>query len=149
MKHILKPLAIVAMSAALMTAFQCENENHEPINSYNAHHTGCLIHATKVLEQDETVEYSYADGVLHVIHHGMTVNCGTAAEEGIIDVAVIRSNETTIDIYETENENNAQANCICEVDNEFDIHGLEHGSYTLVFHSWNTAPEPHSVTITI
>ena len=49
-------------------------------------------------------------------------------------------------IYEKEDENNPQANCICDVDNEFDLYSIEHGTYTLVFHS--SYPNPLSVTFT-
>lgn len=41
----------------------------------------------------------------------------------------------TIDIYEREDEGNPQANCMCDVDNEFDLYSIELGIYTLVFHS--------------
>lgn len=47
-------------------------------------------------------------------------------------------------VYEREDENNPQANCMCDVDNEFDLYSIESGTYTLVFHS--CYPDPLSAT---
>lgn len=149
-RNIIKSLAIIAMGTVLLTAFQCGKE--EPIElNYNAHHSDCLFHTdaaavtAKGHENPDSVSIAYSGGTLHVTHHNLLVNCGTAEMEGGIDVTVIREG-STIDIYEEENENNPQANCMCEVDNEFDITGISHGTYTLVFHSWY--PNPESLTFT-
>lgn len=149
--NIIKSLAAVAMGAVLLTAFQCGKE--EPIElNYNAHHSDCLFHTdadavrAKGHVTPDSVSVAYKNGTLHVTHHNLLVNCGTAEMEGGINVTVIREG-LTLDIYEVEDENNPQANCMCEVDNEFDISGIEHGTYTLVLHSWY--PEPRSFTISI
>lgn len=149
-RNIIKSLAAIAMGAVLLTAFQCGKEE-EPIElNYNAHHSECLLHtdaiALKGFENPDSVSVVYRNGTLHVTHHNLLVNCGTAEMEGGINVTVIREG-LTLDIYEVEDENNPQANCMCEVDNEFDISGIEHGTYTLVLHSWY--PEPRSFTISI
>lgn len=47
-------------------------------------------------------------------------------------------------VYEREDEGNPQANCMCDVDNEFDLYSIESGTYTLVFHS--CYPDPLSAT---
>lgn len=150
MKHkTIKILAAVAMGTMLMTAFQCGKPADDPVDlNYNAHHSECLFHKdadAKGFENPDSVSVVYADGVLHVTHHNLMVNCGTAMMEGGIDVTVIREG-SVINIYEYENENNPQANCICEVDNELDIYGLGHGTYTLTLHS--CYPEPQSFTFT-
>ena len=149
-RNIIKSLAAIAMGAVLLTAFQCGKE--EPIElNCNAHHSDCLFHTdanavtAKGHENPDSVSVVYKGGTLHVTHHNLLVNCGTAEMEGGIDVTVIREG-STIDIYEKENENNPQADCMCEVDNEFDITGISHGTYTLVFHSWY--PNPESLTFT-
>lgn len=148
-RNIIKSLAAIAMGAVLLTAFQCGKEV-EPIElNYNAHHSECLLHtdaiALKGFENPDSVSVVYRNGTLHVTHHNLLVNCGTAEMEGGINVTVIREG-SIINIYETEDENNPQADCICEVDNEFDISSIGHGSYTLVFHSWY--PDPQSFTFT-
>lgn len=147
-RNIIKSLAAIAMGAVLLTAFQCGKE--EPIElNCNAHHSECLLHtdaiALKGFEHPDSVSVVYRNRTLHVTHHNLLVNCGTAEMEGGINVTVIREG-SIINIYETEDENNPQADCMCEVDNEFDISSIGHGSYTLVFHSWY--PDPQSFTFT-
>lgn len=147
-RNIIKSLAAIAMGAVLLTAFQCGKE--EPIElNCNAHHSECLLHtdaiALKGFENPDSVSVVYRNRTLHVTHHNLLVNCGTAEMEGGINVTVIREG-SIINICETEDENNPQADCICEVDNEFDITGISHGTYTLVFQSWY--PDPQSFTFT-
>ena len=148
MKKITKIIAGLLMGTLLMTAFQCGKDYAEPaINPNNAHHSACLSHTdtdAKGFESPDSASVVYHNGTVHVTHHNLLVNCGTAVMEGGINVTCTR-NGSTIDIYESEDENNPQANCMCEVDNEFDLYGLERGTYTFVFHSWY--PEPHSLTI--
>ncbi|MBR4454258.1 MAG: hypothetical protein IKS33_08385 [Bacteroidales bacterium] len=150
-KKSFKLMTAVVMGAVLMMAFQCsKNEEPEPVDNYNAHHSKCLDYTDKDVKgfyspDSVSVVYDAARQRLHVTHHNLVVNCGTAGMDGGIIVSVIRNGQT-IDIYENEDENNPQANCICDVDNEFDLYSIEHGTYTLVFHS--SYPNPLSVTFT-
>lgn len=150
MKKIKKTMFVLLGTVILLMAFQCnKDESEQTLNPYNAHHSGCLRHtdaAAKGFENPDIVEVEFNGGTtVHVIHHNLSVNCGTAGMEGGIEVNCIR-NGSTIDIYELEDENNPQANCMCEVDNEFYIYGLERGTYTFVFHSWY--PEAQAFTFT-
>lgn len=140
-----KLMEAVVMGTLLLMAFQCD----EPVEiGYNARHTHCLNHTDKEAKgfyspDSASVDY-YADRQqLHVTHHNLMVNCGTAEMVGGISVNAIRNGQT-IDIYEREDENNPQADCMCDVDNEFDIYSIEPGTYTLVFH--NSYPDSLSVT---
>lgn len=125
-------------TAILLMAFQCGKDYAEPaVGSNNAHHSACLSHtdaSAKGFENDDSVSVAYNNGTVHVIHHNLAVNCGTAEMEGGINVTCMR-NGSTIDIYELEDEDNPQANCMCDVDNEFDLYSIEPGTYTFVFHS--------------
>ncbi len=150
-----KPLAAVVMGAVLMMAFQCgRDEEPEPIGGisiHNVHHSGCLSHTDKGAKgidspDSASVVYDAASMRLHVTHHNLMVNCGTTEVEGGIIVSANRNGQT-IDIYEEEDENNPQADCMCSVDNEFDLSNIEHGTYTLVFH--NGYPDPLTVTVTL
>lgn len=146
----IKKLILASLGAAIsVMAFQCGKDYTEPaINPNNVHHSGCLLHtdaAAKGFENPDSVNVEYNNGTVHVTHHNLLVNCGTAMMEGGINVTCTR-NGSTIDIFELEDENNPQANCFCEVDNEFDIYGLERGTYTFVFHSWY--PEAQTLTFT-
>ena len=148
MKHNpFKLLAAMAMGAVLLTAFQCGKEAPEPLNNnYNAHHSECLNHKGLYAPDSASVDYDAASMRLHVTHHNLTVNCGTAQMNGGIIVITGRDGNT-IHIYETEDENNPLADCMCDVDNEFDLHGIAHGTYTLIFHS--CYPDPLTFTCTL
>lgn len=152
MKKMIKSTVALIMGAMLTMSFQCgKSEDPEPLNTnYNAHHSECLSHTdndTKGVYSPDSVSVSYdvASQRLHVTHHNLMVNCGTAEIDGGITVSATRIGQT-IDIYEYEDESNPQADCMCDVDNEFDLHSIEHGTYTLVFHS--CYPDPQSFTFT-
>ena len=142
------------MGAVLLTAIRCGKEekpkNTVGNNNYNAHHSECLLHtdkeslSAKGYENPDMVSTEYNNGTLHVTHHNLTVNCGIAQMDGGIIVTIERDG-STINIHESEDPNAPQANCICEVDNEFDIPNIDPGTYTLVFHS--CYPDPLTVTV--
>lgn len=147
-----KLMIAVVMGAVLMMAFRCEkDEAPDPLNAnYNVHHSKCLSHTDKDAKgfynpDSASVVYDAASQRLHVTHHNLMVNCGTAGIDGGITISAIRHGQT-IDIYENEDESNPQADCMCDVDNEFDLYSIEHGTYTLVFH--RCYPDPLSVTFT-
>lgn len=142
-----KLMAAVVMGAMLLTAFRCEKEE-EPVEVNYSRHSKCLSHTDKEAKglyspDSASVVYDAASQRLHVTHHNLAVNCGTAEMEGGITVSVTRSGQS-IEIYEREDEDNPQARCMCDVDNEFDLYGIEPGTYTLVFHS--CYPNPLVVT---
>lgn len=147
--HSIRIIAAIAMSALLLTAFQCGKDYIDPVaNPYNAHHSECLHHtdtAAKGFENPDSVSVVYTDGIVHITHHNLMVNCATAMMDGGISVTCTREG-STIHLYELEDGSDPQANCLCDVDNEFDIQGLEHGTYTFVFHAW--IPESKSLTFT-
>ena len=153
MKKIIRLTVALAMGAVLTMAFQCgKDEEPEPQSTNcNARHSECLSHtdnSTKGFYSPDSasVVYDAANQRLHVTHHNLGVNCGTAGMDGGITVSAIRNGQT-IDIYEREDEGNPQADCMCDVDNEFDLYSIEHGTYTLVFHS--CYPDPQSFTFTL
>lgn len=136
-----KLLSALVMSAVLLTAFRCGKKvDPQEVNSnYNARHSKCLSYNDKETKgfynpDSASVFYDADRQRLHVTHHNLTVNCGIAGMDGGIIVSAIRNGQT-IDIYEREDESYPQANCICEVDNEFDLFSIEPGTYTLIFHS--------------
>ena len=140
MKSLIYKTAIAAaLSAALLIACSKKTDIPGATGEFavaNAHHSGCNYHTdAKGWQNPDSASFSYANGTLHVTHYNLLVNCGSAMPESIIYVrANIDGN--AIEVWEEEDENAPQANCMCEVDNEFDITGLSHGTYTLTFHSW-------------
>lgn len=142
-----KLMAAVVMGAMLLTAFRCEKEE-EPVEVNYSRHSKCLSHTDKEAKglyspDSASVVYDAASQRLHVTHHNLAVNCGTAEMEGGITVSAIRNGQS-IKIYEREDEDNPQARCMCDVDNEFDLYGIEPGTYTLFFFS--CYPDPLVVT---
>ena len=98
-----KLMAAVVMGAVLLTAFQCGKEEPVEVN-HNARHSKCLSHTDKEAKgfyspDSASVVYDAARQHLHVTHHNLAVNCGTAAMEGGIIVTAIRNGQT-IDIYD-------------------------------------------------
>lgn len=139
-----KPFAALAISLLLLASCGKKNDTADE-TVLNVHHSPCTLYTDKGFENPDSLNVSYSDGTLHVIHRNLFVNCGTAELDGDINVTV-SIDGSTINIYETEDPDNPQANCMCEVDNEFDITGITAGSYTLTFHNWY--PEPRSFSFT-
>ena len=141
---IFKIAAVAALCSAMLTA--CGEKNAEPAVA-NAHHSDCTMHTdSKGLQNPDSASISYANGTLHVTHHNLLVNCGSAKPESVINVrATVRGN--AIDIWEEEDPDTELERCMCEVDNEFDITGISQGTYTLTFHNWY--PQAQSTTVTL
>lgn len=132
----------------LLMAFQCgDDETVIDNTAYNVHHSKCLSLTKDAMDNEESATVSYSDGIAHITHYYLAISCGNAnADNGV--VVRIHRDGATIHIYETDNPDLPQTDCLCMVTNEFDIHNLESGTYTFVFHSWGGS-EPYSLTITL
>ena len=137
----IKIMAALIASTMLLTACGEKNEGNKSLTVTNTRHTECLSHNDKGAESPDTLSVVYDNGTLHVTHHNLYVNCGSALAGSVINVSV-SVDGTTINIRETEDESNPQQRCMCEVDNQFDITGITPGTYTLTLHNWY--PEPQS-----
>ncbi|MBQ7279317.1 MAG: hypothetical protein IJR13_01150 [Bacteroidales bacterium] len=143
---------MIGMSVLLLSQCKKGGDNVAPGNGEESvvsiadiHHSECSHDdlMAKGYYDNDSVSVIYSDGVLHVTHHNMIVNCGIAMAKDGIFVDIVCDGDT-ITITESIDETLPQANCICMVDNMFDIVGLRPGTYTLVFANWY--PEPKSFT---
>ena len=141
MKRI-KNISIAALMAAtlLTTAFQCGTHCGPPDETLYAmqiQRTTCGEHlpqaATKDLDEDDTVaslEEHYLlennNGCIRVTHYNWTVPCDMTG----VYINISREGNT---ITVSEYTDGGYVNCLCSIDNQFDIHGLTSGTYTIVF----------------
>ena len=96
-------MTAVVMGAVLMMAFQCgKDEDPELLKpNCNAHHSECLSHTDRdakgIYSPDSaSVVYDAASQRLHVTHHNLAVNCGTAVMDGGITKRVPSSPQPLI-----------------------------------------------------
>lgn len=96
-------------------------------------------YALKVMDE-ERIEVSRSDGVIYVNHRNLSVNCGFETVQVTVSVE-----GNTIRVSERGVPDNA--NCICSIDNSFQIVNVPRGPVTLVVETF--APEPHQQTFNI
>lgn len=77
----------------------------------------------------DSVSISYNNGTISVTHYNLIVNCGFQKVFVNVDV-----DGNTIRIGEWGYPENAD--CICEVDNSFEINNIPRGTYNIVFENW-------------
>lgn len=140
-----RPFPILFLAFAMMLMAGCKENNHDEVAVVNTHNSKCLLHSMKGYENPDTLSVTYADGIIHVTHENLMINCAASEVENGVEVT-IEVEGSTIHIYETERKGLLQTDCLCEVDNHFDITGIGHGTYTLVMHSWY--PNTQSFTFT-
>ena len=143
-------LAALLLSGTIVVLACGKESDASKATVQNISNNGCIYHTDKqaleekgLFDDTDSLSYSYSHGTLYITHHNLLVNC--CFEEGGIAVDMTVDADT-ITIREYEHDG-ALCNCICRIDNSFQIAHLPHGTYTLVFLSWY--PEPYSVTITI
>lgn len=129
-KHRLK-LALAAFAAVgMISTIGCkkEEEDSKNLTVSNISYTDCISGNkdtfSKDLSDPDSIVYSYQNHTLYITHHNLTVGCG---EEVHVDVQLIND---TIRISEW---TDGYVNCICKIDNSFQINDLEKGSYILNF----------------
>ena len=152
MKYLnIKTILAALLLSGTIVVLACDKESDaSKATVQNISNNGCIYHTDKqaleekgLFDDTDSLSYSYSHGTLYITHHNLLVNC--CFEEGGIAVDMTVDADT-ITIREYEHDG-ALCNCICRIDNSFQIAHLPHGTYTLVFLSWY--PEPYSVTITI
>ena len=128
-KLILKFVMLTVTTAGLLSISSCEKEKEAknlPVS--NISYTDCLSENKDTFSKDlsdaDSIVYSYQNHTLCVTHHNLIVGCG---EDVHVDVQLIND---TIRISEW---TDGYVNCVCKIDNSFQINDLEKGSYILDF----------------
>lgn len=129
MKTNVLKIALLALVAVVMFSISsCEKEKSEELTISNINYTDCLSESKDTFSKDpsnsDSIEYSYQNHILYITHHNLVVGCG---EELHVDVQRIND---TIRIAEW---TDGYVNCVCLIDNSFQINNLEKGSYILNF----------------
>lgn len=122
-KHTLLPLAAALVC---LLAVGCERTSIlSDVFVSNVSSTECKSDpTTKGPNVPDSIAIRYINGTVFVEHYNLAVNCETET----VDVRVSTSNDT---IYVMEI-GDGDANCVCEIDNFYQINNVTHGTYTIV-----------------
>ena len=127
--NVLKIAVLVLASVGMLSISSCEKEKEvKNLSVSNISYTDCLSESKDTFSKDpsnsDSIEYSYQNHILYITHHNLVVGCG---EELHVDVQLIND---TIRIAEW---TDGYVDCVCKIDNSFQINDLEKGSYILNF----------------
>ena len=125
-------LALVAVGMLSIGSCKKEKENNDEqkdvtVNVSDVNCTDCTESRpfdSKGLYNPDSIAYSYQNNTLYITHYNLTVSCGVPVE-----VTIEQNNDTIVIIENTP----PITNCICEVDNSFQINNIEKGTYVLKF----------------
>ncbi|MBR3938550.1 MAG: hypothetical protein IKJ67_01055 [Bacteroidales bacterium] len=134
MKKIILKLALIAVATAGMFSIgSCEKEKENSdeqkvVTVSNITYTDCLSESKDTFSKDisdsDSIVYYYQNHTLYITHYNLVIGCG---EELHVDVQLIND---TIRISEW---TDGYVDCICKIDNSFQINNLTKGSYILDF----------------
>jgi len=127
----LKFLLLALAAAGVLSISSCEKEKEEKnLSVSNINYTDCLSASKDTFSKDlsdaDSIVYSYQSHTLYITHHNLLVGCG---EDVHVDVQLIND---TIRISEW---TDGYVDCVCKIDNSFQINDLEKGSYILNINS--------------
>lgn len=142
----LKPNFVLLVAVLVLTITACEKGEKNPtettkINVSNIVSTDCLNengNGIKGIYESDSVFFSYQDGTLNVTHYNLSVNCGFDS----VTVNVQMSGDTII-IDEYGYPDNQ--NCVCDINNSFQINNIPRGMYTIIMRNWT--PSNYQQTI--
>ena len=128
MKTNVLKIAVLALAAVgMLSISSCEKEKEvKNLSVSNLNYTDCLSESKDTFSKNlsDSIVYSYQNQTLYITHHNLVVGCG---EELHVDVQLIND---TIRIAEW---TDGYVDCVCKIDNSFQINDLEKGSYILNF----------------
>ena len=138
-KKTLRILVPTVVALATLVVISCEKENLSRAKVADVSFSECLLHLMeKGYEHPDTILTHYSDGTLFVEHRNLAVNCGFKR----VTVKTSTSNDT---LTITEHGSPSPEDCICEINNSFQIRNIPQGRYVLVFK--NCYPEPIVETV--
>ena len=128
---ILVPLSIVALAVAVAASCGKQAAQQRPAAA-NVATTECGSHfdapEQKDLGDEEAFVVTYSNGTVTVVHRNWVVPCDM---HDVRVVVAVEGDVITVD----EECDGGLVNCICSVDNRYEISPVEPGEYTLVFRS--------------
>ena len=121
-------LALVAIGSISTIGCKKDKEESKNLTVSNISYTDCLSEnkdaLSKALGDPDSIAYSYQNNTLYITHYNLVVGCG---EEFHVDVQSIGD---TIRIAEW---TDGYVNCVCSVDNSFQINDVKDGLCILEF----------------
>ena len=121
-------LALVAIGSISTIGCKKDKEESKNLTVSNISYTDCLSEnkdaLSKALGDPDSIAYSYQNNTLYITHYNLVVGCG---EEVHVDVQSIGD---TIRIAEW---TDGYVNCVCSVDNSFQINDVKDGLCILEF----------------
>ena len=121
-------LALVAIGSISTIGCKKDKEESKNLTVSNISYTDCLSEnkdaLSKALGDPDSIAYSYQNNTLYITHYNLVVGCG---EEVHVDVQSIGD---TIRIAEW---TDGYVDCVCSVDNSFQINDVKDGLCILEF----------------
>ena len=121
-------LAMVAIGSISTIGCKKDKEESKNLTVSNISYTDCLSEnkdaLSKALGDPDSIAYSYQNNTLYITHYNLVVGCG---EEVHVDVQSIGD---TIRIAEW---TDGYVDCVCSVDNSFQINDVKDGLCILEF----------------
>lgn len=143
-KRSFKTILLFLFAALTLSMTACKKTDTIAEDSFavsNIVFSDCLQHHSsgeiKGLHNPDSISIDYHNGTIYVTHYNLIVNCGFENVNVNIDVA-----SDTITILE--NGSPESADCMCEIDNSFEIKNVPSGSYTVIIKNWD--PDPYCQT---
>lgn len=137
-KNIILPSLLMGAMVLSMTA--CEKTNKILESNFavsNIESSDCLQHhasrGVKGRYNPDSISINYHNGTVYVTHYNLMVNCGFEKVNVDIDV-----DSDTIRILESGYPVNAD--CMCDIDNSFEIKNVPSGLYTVIIENWDSNP---------
>ena len=125
--NVLKIAVLALVAVGMLSISSCGKEKEvKNLSVSNINYTDCLSESKDTFSKNlsDSIAYSYQNHILYITHHNLMVDCG---EELHVDVQLIND---TIRIAEW---TDGYVDCVCKIDNSFQINDLEKGSYILNF----------------
>lgn len=131
MQKLTLKIAVLALATVgSISTIGCKKDKEEEKNFTvsNISYTDCLSENTddlsKALGDPDSIVYSYQNNTLYITHHNLVVGCGEEVHVYVQHIGdTIRIAEGT----------GGYVNCVCSVDNSFQINDVKEGSYILKF----------------
>lgn len=134
---ILLSLLMVAMVLSLAACKKTDKTLKPNFTVSNIEFTDCRHHhasrGAKGMYNPDSISINYHNGTVYITHYNLAVNCGFKRVYVDIDVY-----SDTIRILESGYPVNAD--CICDIDNSFEINNVPSGLYTVIIENWDSNP---------
>lgn len=132
----IKRMCPLLLATGCFIMLACDKPEEMDVGISHIASTKCLPQsdaAAKGITTPDTVSVRCSDGVIYVEHRHLMVNCGF---ETVNVTVTVDGNTIKVAEYGTPDD----ANCVCEINNSFQIDNVPQGTYTIVVENCHPAP---------